>query len=399
MSIEGNDIRHLLDEVDLPGPRINLGEVAQEGQRVRRRRRVVEAVGSTALIGLVVAAIGVPLALHSSGSQKSSLAAGAHQTVSSTSTALSTGSCAVTALALPDGTKDHYQAHNIDPTGRYVVGFVASNTIWATMFWDNGTPQAMQVPGKPQVDAVNAHGVVVGSTNIGGDESVYRWENGNTTVLSYPMSGQWHPYNINININGDIVANVKPAHVAVLPEAESAAAFVTVLWKAGATKGEQLAAPGGFGAAGITDSGLIAGTLATQKRGAVLDLSGRQVGELPLGTYVSKVSPTGAIALAHTQAGNKKMVPSFAWDLQTGKTTKLSNTTIALGINAKGWVVDPVNGVLKDGNFYQLPPLSSTETSFLADTAIADDGTVIGQSVYDGGTAADSKNTPVEWHC
>jgi hypothetical protein len=63
MTSDGKDIRRLLDEVDLPTPRIDLGTVTRDGERLRRRRRAGAAVGS-AVVALIVAAVAVPLALH-----------------------------------------------------------------------------------------------------------------------------------------------------------------------------------------------------------------------------------------------------------------------------------------------------------------------------------------------
>ena len=403
MTHDGKDIRRLLDEVELPSPRIDLDAVARDGAQLRRRRRAGAAAGSAA-VALVVAAVAVPLALHfpgSAGAVPNGAAATGTPTGRPTATATATPKpaafCAVSALALPPGVKD-YQTEAIDPTGRYVIGWANSNTIYATVLWDNGTPQNMHVPGTPEVSAVNSHGVVAGSTTAHGvdDERVYRWANGNTTILSYPMPGRWHPYSIYLNDDGAIIANAEP-------EGESGGVgAVTLLFKPGTTTGVKLPISSGSEVFGISDSGLILGTLdlstSPDHRGAVWDLNGTLLRTLSFPSYVNLLSPTGDLAVgSRFDPGNHTRVSSFRWNLRSGEVTDLGeHVTQPLAVNAQGWVLDEKNGVVKGDDVVGLPPPPGDATH-LAWRAMADNGAVVGQSLQATGAAFVS--TPLEWRC
>jgi hypothetical protein len=411
MTTDGKDIRRLLDKVDLPGPRIDLGEVARDGERLRRRRRARAAVGS-AVVGLVVAVAAVPLALHFPVAATVPNAAATGKPIgipsgSPTGSPIATAtagptpaaSCAVGVLALPPGVKN-YQTEAMDPTGRYVVGWASSNTVYATMFWDNGAAQDMHVPGTPGVSAVNSHGVVAGSTSTQGfdDERVYRWANGSTTILSYPMPGRWHPYSIYIDDDGAIIANAEP-------ENESGGVgSVTVLFRPGTTRGVKLPIPSGSEVFGISDSGLIVGTLdltlsASEQRGAVWDLNGTLLRKLSFSSYVDRLSPTGDLAAgSRFDANTHRRVSSFLWNLRTGEVIELgARVTQPLAVNAQGWVLDSVIGVVKGDNVVALPPLQPGDGTRVSWAAMADNGTVVGQSMSAIGDA--SLSTPLEWHC
>jgi hypothetical protein len=406
MTDNGKDIRRLLDEVDLPTPRIDLGTVARDGERLRRRRRAGAAVGS-AVVALIVAAVAVPLALHVPGPAAGVLNAAATgkpsgrptggPTATPRATPTSPATCAVSALALPPGVTN-YQTEAIDPTGRYVVGWASSDTIYATMFWDNGTPQVMHVPGLPGVSAVNSHGVVAGSTMTQGfnDERVFRWANGNATVLKYPMPGQWHPYSIYINDDGAIIANAEPNGEPGGAEA------VTVLFKPGTTTGVKLPIPTGSEVFGISDSGLIVGTADvsashSEQRGAVWDLHGTQLRKLTFGSYVNLLSPTGDLAVgSRFDDTTQKFVSSFVWDLRSGDVTELDpRITFPRAVNAQGWVLDDANGVFKGDSVVGLPPLHPGDGMRPSWQAMADNGVVVGQATTSDGTLS----VPVEWHC
>ena len=303
----------------------------------------------------------------------------------------------MSALALPPGVKD-YQTEAIDPTGRYVVGWANSNTIYATVLWDNGTPQNMHVPGTPQVSAVNSHGVVAGSTTAHGvdDERVYRWANGTTTILSYPMPGRWHPYSIYINDDGAIIANAEP-------EGESGGVgAVTLLFKPGTTTGVKLPISSGSEVFGLSDSGLIVGTLdlstSPDHGGAVWDLNGTLLRTLSFPSYVNLLSPTGDLAVgSRFDESTHKRVSSFRWNLRSGEVTDLGeHVTQPLAVNAQGWVLDEVNGVVKGDDVVGLPPPPGDATH-LAWRAMADNGAVVGQSLQATGDAFVS--TPLEWRC
>jgi hypothetical protein len=405
MTNHGQDIRRLLDEVDLPTPRIDLGTVARDGERFRRRRRAGAAAGSV-VVALVVAAVAVPLTLHlpgSGGAVQNAAATGkptGGPTGGPTATARATptpgASCAVSALALPAGVTN-YQTEAIDPTGRYVVGWASSNTIYADMFWDNGTPRDMHVPGLPGVSAVNSHGVVAGSTMTvaGNDEKVYRWANGSTTVLNYPMPGQWHPYSIYINDDGAIIANAEP-------DGESGGVgSVTVLFKPGTTTGMKLPIPSGSEVFGISDGGLIVGTLDistySEQRGAVWDLYGNLVRKLSFSSYVDVLSPTGDLAVgSRFDESTHKRASSFVWNLRSGQVTELSHqVTQAVAVNAQGWVLDIASGVFKGDDVVSLPALHPGDGMRPTWRAMADNGAVVGQATTGDGTLS----VPLEWHC
>jgi hypothetical protein len=402
MTMQDSDIRNLLDAVDVPAPKVDLGEAVRLGQRVRHRRRIAELTGATALCLVVVAAVGLTLAVRpfSSASTGAVDAASSSPRTPSPRTPRSTPpapapavtACQVSVLPLPPGVSN-YQVEATDPSGRYAVGWASSDTIYATMFWDNGRPQAMHVTGRPGVDAVNAQGVAVGSTFTRGfgQEKVFRWANGSTTLLAYPMAGSWHPYGIAINDAGDITASVEP-------QGESGGVGgKVVLWRAGTTTG--VALPIDYAIA-ITDSGLIVGNQNlsdnshANDRAAVYDLHGRLLHSLP-SKYIDAVSPTGDLAVG--RGGDLNNPQPFLWNLRTNAVTPLDQRiTLPWAVNAHGWVLDLNSGLYKGTAVQSLPPLKPADMTGTGKAALADNGVVVGQSVADDGRG---RSTPVRWRC
>ncbi len=398
MNTQESDIRQLLDEVDLATPKIDFGEVVRLGERARRRRRLIERAAGAAVVAGVVAAVAVPLALRVPAAHPPAAVTVPRQSPApspSPSTA-AVGTCSAAALALPPG-MNNYQAQAVDTTGRYVVGWASSDVIYATMFWDNGRPQAMRVPGKPGVDGVNAHGVAAGSTLSHGfrDENVYRWSNGATTILNYPMRGRWHPYSIYIDDNGDIIANAEPSGQS------GGTGAVTLLWKPGSTTAVRLPLPSGSEVFGITNSGLIIGNLnlsdndPTNNRGAVWDLQGKLLRTLPFVSYLDALSPTGDLAVGRAGSAPSDPDYAFTWDLRTGTVTRLDRrVTMAAAINARGWVLDSHGLLFKGDQTFTLPPLRAGNVAWGG--GLADDGTVVGDSYA---SKPGSVTTPMRWRC
>src|SRR5262249_42533593 len=135
MTMQDSDIRTLLDAVDVPAPKIDLGEAMRQGSRVRRRRRIGELTGVGATSLAVGAAILLTFAAHPFSSAGTGPAGGVRSSPPAVRSAPAAPAapvvttCSVSALALPPGIKD-YRAEAIDSTGRYVVGWANSNTIY-----------------------------------------------------------------------------------------------------------------------------------------------------------------------------------------------------------------------------------------------------------------------------
>jgi hypothetical protein len=401
MSEQESDVRLLLDAVDVPAPKIDLGAVVREGQRARRRRRRAEVAGISALAVLVAAAVAVPLALHrpARGTVGLPPARSAAPSVSPSPPAQRLGTCAVARLALPAGMAD-YRMQAVDPTGRYAVGWANSNVIYATMFWDGGHPQVMRVPGKPMVETVNAHGVVAGVTMTGSanDEHVYRWTGGRTTILKYPMRGGWHPYGVYVNGAGVIAANAEPRGQS------GGVGSVVVVWRPGTTTGVRLPIPSGTEIFGITDSGLLVGTqnlsddATANNRGAVWDLNGKLLRTVPFASYVSLVAQTGDLAAGRPDTDAGYPASAFRWNLRTGEVTPVPNLVdMPVAMNANGWVVDMTGRVVAGDRILQLPGLRAADRIDVPlSGGLADDGTVVGASLAGDKGAV---STPVRWRC
>jgi hypothetical protein len=210
------------------------------------------------------------------------------------------------------------------------------------------------------------------------------------------MAGRWHPYSIYINDEGAIIANAEP-------ENESGGVgSVTVLFKPGTATGVKLPIPSGSEVFGISDSGLIVGTLdlsasPSEQRGAVWDLNGALLRKLSFRSYVDRLSPTGDLAAgSRFDDSTHTRVSSFMWNLRTGDVTDLGNrVTQPLAVNAQGWILDEAVGVVKGDSVVGLPPLQPGDGSRVSWGAMADNGAVVGQSVQASGV----RSTPLEWRC
>ena len=203
MTNDGKDIRRLLDEVELPSPRIDLDAVAREGARLRRRRRAGATVGS-AVVAIVITSVAVPLALHlpgTAGAVPNGAAATGTPTGGPTATATATPKpaafCAVSALALPPGVGEGLPDRGRRPhrTVRRRLGELQHDLRHrvvgrhAAEHARTGDPASErgQLPrgGRRQHDGPRRR-----------RRRVYRWANGTTTILSYPMPGRWHPQHL-----------------------------------------------------------------------------------------------------------------------------------------------------------------------------------------------------------
>ena len=394
------DLEQMLDEVELKGTKIDLGEVIREGTRYRRRRRLTEIAGGSAVAAIVVAAIAVPLALHATSQAATATpAASGHtpKTVATSTAPGASGTCKATSLALPKGMKN-YETSAIDPSGRYVVGWASSNVIYGGMFWDNGKPTVMHVPGKPEFDDVNTQGVVVGSTfahGFQGGENVYTWKNGSTTLLRYPMAGKWHPYETFINSRGDVVTTAEPRG------SSGGGGAVVVVWRAGQVTGVKLPLKIGSADTGIADDQLIAADIPAGKRksiGVVVDYTGKVLHKLSAGLMTNQVSPTGNLVLVQHAGLGVKGGPGgqvSSWNMQTGALTTL-NPGISGGwaINAHNTVLDGANTVWAGKNSYRLAKVGANDHWSTGLGSISDTGVVVGQ-LYNG----KGVSIPTEWHC
>jgi uncharacterized membrane protein len=186
-----------------PGPPPNLVELVNAGLRQRRRRHLVAASAATAVALVTVAVV----AILASTSPQGGVA------IAPTGVAISpapypsnvvTGACTVRELPLPSSFRGQAQlveANDVDPTGRYVAGFVSDGLASWAVLWVDGQPRVLGKDAGFAV-AVNSAGVVVGQ---GGNSSwVYRGGQINP-LPQLPGTNVAEP--VAINSRGDIVGD------------------------------------------------------------------------------------------------------------------------------------------------------------------------------------------------
>ena len=109
-----------------------------------------------------------PTAHSRRGRPKTLEVAAAAAAVLSAPTSAAAASCVITALPVPEGT-NFSRVNGVDPTGRFLAGFVASDTVGQAAVWHEGALTLLSVPlDSPRAGAVNAAGVVVGTGFVAG---------------------------------------------------------------------------------------------------------------------------------------------------------------------------------------------------------------------------------------
>jgi hypothetical protein len=188
-----------LEEVEraAPEPPLDLVAMVREGMRQRHRRRLVAVSAAVAVAVVTVVAVAILPSARPQG--------GVANTPSPSPITVVSGGCAVHELAVPASFPRQPRlvtAVDVDPSGRYVVGSVADSTQSWAVLWVDGRPQVLGKDGSSVAVAVNAAGVVVGHSGVGG--WVYR--NGHISRLPIlPGTSSTSP--TAINSRGDIVGS------------------------------------------------------------------------------------------------------------------------------------------------------------------------------------------------
>ncbi len=386
---------------------------------VRRRNRVVASVSATTL--LAAAAAMTPVLIMGKGDP-----------VAPAPAATFTGDCTIEALPLPASVAELYRqsdvmarAMDMDPTGRFALASFAVadggvDRVAATLLWDNGVPTVLQLTAVDNAAAVNAYGVVVGTTMIGTDDDgdsalephrAFVYENGSLTVLPLPP-GYLGASAYAVNERGEIAG--------VVTRNASGLMWDAAVWSAGPDRTPRvLESPGASVALGISDNGSVVGVATVSDsltgreherpyvwdpdgKGRFLDLpegyaigGAHQVrGEWALGSAAKVVSADPFGTVDSVVLWNTRTRAGSIVDGRGGGANR--------AVNAHGDVVmyDGVGSTLiRDGRRYELPNLHHNGMPTLSAfaTAISDDATVIlgehSTDLWDGPTPI------VLWRC
>jgi hypothetical protein len=298
-----------------------------------------------------------------------------------------TDGCTVRALPLPaslPGPPQLVAAGAIDPTGRYIAGYANG---WAVL-WVDGKPRVLdKAPGSVAV-AVNSSGVVVGWAS-GVQGWVYRGGRVNP-LPKLPGPGAAGP--TAINSRGDIVGS---------------SGAQGVIWPADQPGQVRPIGDGYAKLAGISDDGLIVGTLHSDNAGHLWNRDGT-VHPLPAGFPYHPHLVAGPWVLGRADALTGPVgYRNALWNVKTGAIISLAVNTTTVGFLANalgesgavvGYFVDVVPGalsqrgrpaILRDGTVIILPPPQDHPDDAEAGSISADGHTIVG-----------TNNTQaLLWHC
>ncbi|KUL32643.1 hypothetical protein [Actinoplanes awajinensis] len=391
-------LRERLAAIATPPSRISMDTVLPAArQRVRRRRAVWAGAGAALTVGALLA---VPKVLLSDAGPDNRPALPA---ATSAPVAHPAG-CRPRTLPVPDGITD-MEAESVDPTGRYIVGNATVKHVFRPVLWTDGVPRLLPVPvGSVQVTGVNASGVVVGLVNDGaGGGSVFRFEDGQYTVLGMP-AGNWSPYpGAMINTAGDVLVNAEPATAGE----NNGKGTIVLLWKAGATTPVRLPLPAGATVDDLADDGTMVGGLYRDGAGVAGYRWDQRGGARKLS------APAGKVTLASASRGDWVTGSVWGqgeaarWNLRTGEFRQFPQRFgPGIAVNDDGWVVTQQGALIRDGAVADLPVGGGGRTAKAR--ALTDDGLVVGSIAVEpeagrsGSLAfltASGQTLPQIWQC
>ena len=382
-------LREILSTIEPPASGITAAGLLQEGRRARRRRRqwyTASAAGAVTF-GLVVTA-----GLVGRAGTVPSPQAGA-------STPAAAPGCTAERLALPPNTNEG-GVNAASPDGRHLAGAVTGPGNPALpVRWDGTRAVPIPIDGTGEATGVNDSGVAVGRGQTAGHQH-YAWAYAGGKVVKLPVpKGYTGAEASAVNAAGQVagVLFAGEHNAAVVWQSATADAGVTVL-----------DAPGGAMAFGISDEGVVVGSLETgaayrwdaNGRGSKLaGPAGTDGGSGALGVRGDWVY--GLLTKSEPSAGDKTAFPggtvidpnvAVLWNLATGKAGTVDDGRVE-AISPTGQIT--VNG--KDGTASirqasgesrPLPPLTAGAKAYAY--ALSDDGTLA------GGASADR---PVRWSC
>ncbi|GIH08477.1 hypothetical protein Rhe02_65440 [Rhizocola hellebori] len=286
-----------------------LRRAKRAGQR-RRRIMIGAAAGTTALaMGITAAAFGrnAPEPVAAAPSSPPAVSA----------------VWKVERLPLPAGIDENVNVTAIDPTGRFIGGFIDKETDQQSILWDNGVPTIISPPARANnfvLLAVNSSGVAVGSYSrwgAGGEQQAWQYRDGVLTMLPAPDGDK--VLNVNgINSHGDLAGVSAPS--------VSSSPVRAVVWTAAeprAAKVLETVEDRQF-AHGINDARFVSGSIGDhggdpcvwEPNGALRKLP--TLGSHPHGVALQVNAQWAAGALYKSDTATPSTLPA-RWDLRTGE--------------------------------------------------------------------------------
>ncbi|MET7394571.1 hypothetical protein ABZS66_13875 [Dactylosporangium sp. NPDC005572] len=409
MNLDENNAGNLLGPLadDPPRPSsVDIARAMREGQRIRRTRRAALASGAAGFTAIVLVAL--PFGLRSAGTDKSevsekspaattgapaSASASPSTSPSSTPTPSVSASrapaklptqCAAERLPVPDNVAKSLVTA-ADPAGRWIFGrSYPGQGATQVLLWSDGKATKISIPGDDQtIEAVNAAGVAVGQSFVGGEQVAWVYRDGKATQLAGSDARAQ-----GINASGTIVG---------------ARAGQPVRWPSAGSEPVSLQVPDGAkgGAAeAVDDDGTAVGyvTVAGQRQAYVWSGDGKG---RPLPEY-GEPEDSAAFTVRNGWATGLSGSVGTRWNLRTGQVEPVPGLQVRPSTaNAAGWMVGTDRegrGVLiGTGGSMRLPDVfvhRSGEFSNLP-TALSDDGRVIAGQADD----ADGVIHAVAWRC
>jgi probable HAF family extracellular repeat protein len=380
-----DELRTMLLTSSVPPPIVDVRRAVDDGYRQLRRRRIATSAGVMGLVAAVIAGTFAAAAQWPEHTGTPSVIAGLPSKVAP-SKAPPAEACTVDRLPLPGA-----DAMHVDPTGTYISldQIVEIGGAYHPVLWSNGHQVTVPLPAgaaNAQVNAINAHGVLVGmALTEGGHQSAFVYRDGKATHLpslkGFGRSTAW-----GINAAGDIVGDAF----------NDSGGDAPVLWPANAPSTVRKLGSNGSALA-IGDDGTIVGTRGDGDTPWVWNGPGaghalRTPRDAPHG---KAFAIRGDWVAGWVSAGGGP-VPAARWNLRDGAVQVFTNMVgPATNVNARG---DLVNGLepgstIRDGQPLRLPVGPDSGSQALA-VWISDDGrTLIGSIAGSGPSKA------AIWHC
>jgi hypothetical protein len=403
-----------IDGADDPPPRYDVALAMRQGDAIRRRRMSIGAVAAIVVVG---AAIGIPIGLPSRQHAEPTPAPSASVPTSSPSPLprstepadLPVANCTVGTLTAPAaaGAFTSWINPAIDPTGRYVV---------TTLIKSFRLPFANVVPTKAMLvdlrtgtttlfrgsdtgaTAVNASGVVVGSSGSDGAGWVFR----NGKVSQLPKFHGVAATPLGINARGDILGMVYKGQTET-----------SVIWPAANPGTVRALLPANFLANTISDTGSIGGAIGPFDKGKPYVGDGNGNGHtLPTGLAdtqgnVFQIRGDYAVGEGPIFAGRFPVV----WNLTTGSLVTYPNislraiaddgTTVGAATTTTSDGYTSIGLVGRSGQLQRLPTGHGDSPPVYEDAAgITEDGhTILGTDRKPVGTDGPFSQVALVWHC
>ena len=321
--------------------------------------------------------------------------AAASAAVRSAPTSAAAASSVITALPVPEGT-NFSRVNGVDPTGRFLAGFVGSDTVGQAAVWHEGALTLLSVPlDSPRAGAVNAAGVVVGTGFVAGSGSSQAWRvaDGHYLELAVPEGGT-ESSAVGINADGDILLGFLDTNGTGQVAVRSG--------RTGALR--TLSLPAGYSAipAGISDDGTVTARAsaldgAGPDRSFVWNAHGvrRELPGTAAGASVDVRASAGRWATGFQFDPAAGTVSQLRWDLRRRSARPLpADLDVAEAVNDLGTVGGQAGvdaALVSDGQLQRLPGLTATS---IGDVAALSSAGVAGGTNFDAGLTQ-----AVSWTC